>query len=193
MIDCISGGRLIAGFPVGTPMDDCFAYGQNPSQLRERYYEAHDLVMKAWQHPDTFAFNGRYNQQRYVNIWPRPVIPASAGVDPRGRLDQDMAVVRREGLRLFVSVLFRPQGRGAPRWTATGRKMDRLGKDRNPYRAGFAQTVAVAVFAPAGDRHLHRGGRGTSSCAACTSIRASPRRPVTPRKRPRVSGPTPAK
>ena len=73
MIDCISGGRLIAGFPVGTPMDDCFAYGQNPTQLRERYYEAHDLVMKAWQHPDTFAFNGRYNQQRYVNIWPRPI------------------------------------------------------------------------------------------------------------------------
>src|SRR6266545_3941352 len=31
MIDVISGGRLIAGFPVGTPMDTCFAYGQNPS------------------------------------------------------------------------------------------------------------------------------------------------------------------
>ena len=25
MIDCISGGRLIAGFPVGTPMDTCYA------------------------------------------------------------------------------------------------------------------------------------------------------------------------
>src|SRR5260221_601557 len=37
MIDCISGGRLIAGFPVVTPMDTCFAYGQNPSMLRERY------------------------------------------------------------------------------------------------------------------------------------------------------------
>ncbi len=73
MIDCISGGRLIAGFPVGTPMDTCFAYGQNPSMLRERYLEAHDLVMKAWQEKDTFAFNGRFNQQRYVNIWPRPV------------------------------------------------------------------------------------------------------------------------
>jgi alkanesulfonate monooxygenase SsuD/methylene tetrahydromethanopterin reductase-like flavin-dependent oxidoreductase (luciferase family) len=47
MIDCISGGRLIAGFPVGTPMDTCFAYGQNPSMLRERYLEAHDLVMRA--------------------------------------------------------------------------------------------------------------------------------------------------
>jgi alkanesulfonate monooxygenase SsuD/methylene tetrahydromethanopterin reductase-like flavin-dependent oxidoreductase (luciferase family) len=70
MIDCISGGRLIAGFPVGTPMDTCYAYGQNPSQLRERYHEAHDLVLKAWTEPETFAFNGRFNQQRYVNIWP---------------------------------------------------------------------------------------------------------------------------
>ena len=30
---------------------------------------AHD----AWKDPETFAFNGRYNQQRYVNIWPRPI------------------------------------------------------------------------------------------------------------------------
>jgi alkanesulfonate monooxygenase SsuD/methylene tetrahydromethanopterin reductase-like flavin-dependent oxidoreductase (luciferase family) len=73
MLDVISGGRLIAGFPVGTPMDGCFAYGVNPSQLRARYLEAHDLVMKARREKDTFAFNGRYNQQRYVNIWPRPV------------------------------------------------------------------------------------------------------------------------
>src|SRR5262249_38983374 len=29
MLDVISGGRLIAGFPVGTPMDTNFCYGQN--------------------------------------------------------------------------------------------------------------------------------------------------------------------
>jgi alkanesulfonate monooxygenase SsuD/methylene tetrahydromethanopterin reductase-like flavin-dependent oxidoreductase (luciferase family) len=29
-------------------------------------------VVKAWTAPDTFAFNGRYNQ-RYVNIWPLPI------------------------------------------------------------------------------------------------------------------------
>ena len=73
MLDCISGGRLIAGFPVGTPMDTCYAYGQNPSRLRARYYEAHDLIMRAWQEPDTFTFNGRFNKQRYVNVWPRPI------------------------------------------------------------------------------------------------------------------------
>jgi hypothetical protein len=57
----ISGGRLIASFPVGTPMDTCFAYGQNPSMLRERYYEAHDFVKRAWTEEETFAFNGRFN------------------------------------------------------------------------------------------------------------------------------------
>src|ERR1700722_16329415 len=31
MLDCISGGRVVAGFPVGSPMDSTFAYGQNPS------------------------------------------------------------------------------------------------------------------------------------------------------------------
>ena len=144
MIDVISGGRLIAGFPVGTPMDDCFAYGQNPSQLRERYYEAHDLVMKAWTERDTFAFNGRFNQQRYVNIWPRPVqaphppvwIPGGGSVETwRWCAEMD-----------YVYCYLSYYGYKAGKVTMDGywAEMDRLGKDRNPYRAGFAQTVAVA-------------------------------------------------
>ena len=46
MIDCMSNGRLVAGFPVGTPMDTAFCYGQNPATLRSKYHEAHDLVMR---------------------------------------------------------------------------------------------------------------------------------------------------
>jgi Luciferase-like monooxygenase len=34
MLDCISGGRLIAGFPVGTSMDTNFCYGQIPALTR---------------------------------------------------------------------------------------------------------------------------------------------------------------
>src|SRR5260221_31380 len=70
MIDCISGGRLIAGFPVGSPMDTCYAYGQNPSLLRDRYYEAHDLVKRAWTEKDTFAFSGRC-----LHVHPRFALP----------------------------------------------------------------------------------------------------------------------
>ncbi len=73
MLDCISGGRLIAGFPVGTPMDTNFCYGQIPALTREKYYEAHDLIMRAWQEPEPFAFDGKYTQLRYVNCWPRPL------------------------------------------------------------------------------------------------------------------------
>src|SRR5215211_555453 len=68
MLDCISGGRLVAGFPVGTSMDTNFGYGQTPATLRDKYYEAHDLVIKAWTEPEIFDFNGKYTQLRYVNI-----------------------------------------------------------------------------------------------------------------------------
>jgi hypothetical protein len=37
MLDVISGGRLIAGFPVGTPMDTNFCYGQIPALTRDKY------------------------------------------------------------------------------------------------------------------------------------------------------------
>jgi alkanesulfonate monooxygenase SsuD/methylene tetrahydromethanopterin reductase-like flavin-dependent oxidoreductase (luciferase family) len=144
MIDCISGGRLIAGFPVGSPMDTCYAYGQNPSMLRERYHEAHDLVMRAWTEQDTFAFNNRFNQQRYVNIWPRPVqkphppiwIPGGGSVETwQWCAEMD-----------YVYCYLSYYGYKAGQSTMDGfwDEMKRLGKDRNPYRAGFLQFVGVA-------------------------------------------------
>ena len=145
MIDCISGGRLIAGFPVGTPMDTCYAYGQNPSMLRERYLEAHDLVMKAWKEKETFSFNGRYNQQRYVNVWPRPVqddphppvwIPGGGSVETWqwcAEMDYVYCYLSYYGYKAGMATM-----------KGFWEEMDRLGKDRNPYRAGFLQFVGVA-------------------------------------------------
>jgi alkanesulfonate monooxygenase SsuD/methylene tetrahydromethanopterin reductase-like flavin-dependent oxidoreductase (luciferase family) len=144
MLDCLSGGRLVAGFPVGTPMDTCFAYGQNPSQLRERYHEAHDLILRAWTEPGPFTFHGRYNQLRYVNPWPRPLqqphppiwIPGGGSVETWrwcAELDYVYSYLSYFGYKLGEATM-----RGF--WA----EMDRLGKDRNPYRAGFLQFVGVA-------------------------------------------------
>ena len=144
MLDCISGGRLIAGFPVGTPMDTCYAYGQNPSQLRERYHEAHDLILKAWQEPDPFVFNGRFTKLRYVNPWPRPIqkphppiwIPGGGSVETWqwcAELDYVYAYLSYFGYKA-----------GAATMKGFWEEMDRLGKDRNPFRAGFLQFVGVA-------------------------------------------------
>ena len=73
MLDCISGGRLVAGMPLGSPMDANLAYGIPPIEHRERYHEAHDLILKAWTAREMFAWNGKYFQLGMVNLWPRPV------------------------------------------------------------------------------------------------------------------------
>src|SRR5439155_1498116 len=62
MLDVISGGRLIAGFPVGTSMDINYCYGQNPATVRDKYREAHDLIIKAWAEREPFAWNGKYTK-----------------------------------------------------------------------------------------------------------------------------------
>src|SRR5260370_57096 len=65
MLDCISGGRLIAGFPVGTSMATNFCYGEVPATIREKYYEAHDLLLKAGKAKDVVWVSGKYTQLRY--------------------------------------------------------------------------------------------------------------------------------
>ena len=72
-LDCVSGGRLIAGLVVGSPFDSVYSYGIPPVQIRERFLEAHDIIRKAWESPDIFSYNGKYTQLRYVNVWPQPI------------------------------------------------------------------------------------------------------------------------
>jgi hypothetical protein len=47
MLDCISGGRLVAGFPTGLPTDATISNAVVPVEQRERYREALALVKKA--------------------------------------------------------------------------------------------------------------------------------------------------
>ena len=45
----------------------------NPTYARERFREAHDLIMRAWTEPGPFHFEGKHYYFRYVNPWPRPL------------------------------------------------------------------------------------------------------------------------
>ncbi|MDP6706994.1 MAG: LLM class flavin-dependent oxidoreductase, partial [Alphaproteobacteria bacterium] len=111
---------------------------------RERYYEAHDLIMKAWQTPETFAFNGRHNQQRYVNIWPRPVQKPHPPIwiPGGGSVETWQWCAEMDYVYSYLSYFGYKAGQSTVKgfWD----EMDRLGKDRNPYRAGFLQFVGVA-------------------------------------------------
>lgn len=72
MLDVISGGRIISGFVRGTGME-YYSLGANPYHSRERFYEAHDLIIQAWTRPGPFPFVGKHYRYRYVNPWPRPL------------------------------------------------------------------------------------------------------------------------
>lgn len=71
MLDCLSNGRLIAGFVRGIPAEYVW-YGVNPEESRGRFEEAYDLIMTAWTHP-VWSFEGEFFKLKDCAVWPRPV------------------------------------------------------------------------------------------------------------------------
>jgi len=72
MIDMISKGRLVSGFVRGGGQEQ-LATGVNPAFNRERFEEAHELIVKAWTQPGPFRFEGAHYQHRVVNPWALPL------------------------------------------------------------------------------------------------------------------------
>ncbi len=71
MIDCLSGGRLIAGFVRGIPPEYIW-YGVNPAESRGRFEEAYELIMTAWTQA-VWSYEGKFFQLKDCAIWPRPL------------------------------------------------------------------------------------------------------------------------
>ena len=72
MLDVVSGGRIISGFVRGIGAE-YHTFSLNPTDSRERFLEAHDLIVKAWTEPGPFPWVGKHYHFRYVNPWPRPL------------------------------------------------------------------------------------------------------------------------
>ena len=143
MLDVISGGRLLAGFPVGTSMDTNYCYGQIPALTREKYREAHDLIMRAWREDEPFTFNGRYNQLRYANCWPKPIqSPPPIFIPGGGSLETYDFCIENDYVYCYLS--FTGYLRAKQLMDGYWERVEECGKDDSPYRAGFAQTIVVA-------------------------------------------------
>jgi alkanesulfonate monooxygenase SsuD/methylene tetrahydromethanopterin reductase-like flavin-dependent oxidoreductase (luciferase family) len=144
MLDVLSGGRLVSGFPLGTNMDTTFCYGLNPATLRDRYYEGVELILRAWTEREPFSFNGKYTQLRYVNLWPRPVQQPHPPVwiPGGGSIETWDWCIENNFLYAYLSYFGYKQATRTMEgfWEA----VDRLGAEPNPYRTGFLQPIAVA-------------------------------------------------
>ena len=72
MLDVLTGGRIISGFVRGIGAE-YHSFSMSPAASRERFMEAHDLIIRAWTEEGPFPFDGKHYKLRYVNVWPRPI------------------------------------------------------------------------------------------------------------------------
>jgi alkanesulfonate monooxygenase SsuD/methylene tetrahydromethanopterin reductase-like flavin-dependent oxidoreductase (luciferase family) len=141
-LDCLSGGRLIAGFVFGTPMDSTFAYGTPPAELRERFHEARELILRAWREPEPFAFNGDYTKLRYVNIWPRPIQqPPPIWVPGSGSVETWDLVI--ENNYCYGHLSFSGLNAARPLVQEYWDYVDKRNGNMNPHRMAFTQICCV--------------------------------------------------
>lgn len=145
MLDCISGGRLIAGFPVGLAYDANLNAGVAPVETRKRFNEAHELILKAWSAREPFAWNGKYWQYRYVNPWPRPVQQPRPPVWVTGIGNPNTIswVLDNDYCFNYLS-WFGPKVTAQRVFDRFWEIADKKGAELNPYRVGFLQMVAVS-------------------------------------------------
>jgi alkanesulfonate monooxygenase SsuD/methylene tetrahydromethanopterin reductase-like flavin-dependent oxidoreductase (luciferase family) len=144
MLDVISGGRLIGGFPVGTSMDINYCYGQNPATVRDKYREGHDLIIKAWCEREPFAWNGKYTKLRYVNLWPRPIqqpyppiwIPGLGSIET-----WDFCIDHNYN---YSYLSFSGYKRALNMMNGYWEHCAKKGVEANPYRGAFFQQVCIS-------------------------------------------------
>ena len=165
MLDCISEGRLVAGFPVGLGGDFSYSYGMAPMEQRGRYYEAHDLIKRAWTATDSFAWNGKYYQLPMVNIWPQPVQRPHPPIWVPGNASPSTwdFVLKNDYAYCFLTYF----GAKGAKHMVEGfwNRAEEMGRDRNPYRMGFLCPVGVsetdaraeADYAHATEYFYHKG------------------------------------
>ena len=159
MLDVMSGGRLVAGFPVGTPMDTTYCYGQIAGDAaREiprgrradpaRLERARAVLVQRQVHPAAL-------RQHLAAADPEA---AAAGLDPGRRQRRDLGLVRRQRLPLRQPVLLRLQGGPEDHGRLLGGGRRSAAAERNPYRAGFLQFIAVADNDAEAERLYARAG-----------------------------------
>jgi len=144
MIDVMSGGRLVAGITVGLSYDASVNNGVPPIQVRQRFDENLELVLRSWKEQEPFAWNGKYSQYPMVNMWPRPLqadIPVwITGIgNPR-----TMQMCLERGFGFNYLSWFGAKLTGKRIFDRYWELADDVGVPRNPYRLGFLQTIAVS-------------------------------------------------
>jgi alkanesulfonate monooxygenase SsuD/methylene tetrahydromethanopterin reductase-like flavin-dependent oxidoreductase (luciferase family) len=145
MLDCMSGGRLVAGLPVGLSYDANLNNGIPTVETRDRYRESHDLVIRSWTENEPFPWNGRFSQYSLVNSWPRPLQKPHPPVwVPGSGSPGTMSWTIEQSYAFVYLSWFGPTLTAHRIFDRFWEIADKQGVPRNPYRVGFVQSVVVS-------------------------------------------------
>jgi alkanesulfonate monooxygenase SsuD/methylene tetrahydromethanopterin reductase-like flavin-dependent oxidoreductase (luciferase family) len=143
MLDNMSDGRVVAGFAVGGGQE-FLNYDVPPPKAREQFWEAADLIVRAWTEDGPFEHDGKYFPLRYVNVWPKPLQVPHPPIWIPGALSlETMGEVARRGYTYFLST----RSHLEQSKTAARRFADIIaqhGGSFHPFRMGLLLSVYVA-------------------------------------------------
>src|ERR1700751_4054316 len=140
LLDCMSSGRLIAGFPVGLSYDANLNAALPAVETRERYREHRELILKAWSEPRPFPGNGRFGKYGQVNIRPRPAQqpPPPIWIPGTGSPGTLRDILAQDYVFVYLS-WDGPKLTGRQVFDRYWELADALGRARNPSRVGLPQ------------------------------------------------------
>ena len=72
-LDILSRGRYFFGLPMGIGANYHGLGVMNPTYARERFREGHEMLQRAFTDEGPFAFDGKFFQAEYANLWPKPL------------------------------------------------------------------------------------------------------------------------
>ena len=151
-LDVLSGGRLEMGLVKGAPYEIAPA-NSNPANLMRRYWEAHDLILKAMSTTDgPFSWEGEFFHYRNVNIWPRPVQQPTPPVWMTGLSPETGRMAAERGH--VVGTLLSLSAAG-PMFDAYRQRAQELGWTAGPDRFAYAGVVGVGTTREEGLRRAN--------------------------------------
>jgi alkanesulfonate monooxygenase SsuD/methylene tetrahydromethanopterin reductase-like flavin-dependent oxidoreductase (luciferase family) len=153
MLDHLTNGRIVSGFVRGIGWE-YFGHSVNPTRSRDRFNEAHDLIIKAWTSEELFQWVSPNYEYRYVNIWPRPLRRPHPPISlPGAGSTETMKFVAEHGYT-YMSVYAPSQV--VRRWFDGYRQAaDDIGLAPDPEKLGLSIPIYVAET----DEQAHREGR----------------------------------
>lgn len=153
MLDHLSNGRVVSGFVRGIGWE-YFGHSVNPTRSRDRFNEAHDLIIKAWTADEPFQWISPNYEYRYVNVWPRTLQePHPPIYIPGAGSTETMTFVAEHGYT-YMSVY--ADTRVVRRWfDGYRRAAEEIGIAPDPEKIAFSVPIYVAET----DEQAHREGR----------------------------------